>query len=199
MNLINVGYDSTNFYVILQGKVGLLVDVGWPGTLPKLEANLRRKDIPLQTIQYLLVTHYHPDHAGLVQEVKAKGVRLIVLEPQLAAIPKLQSYMKPINPYVPITLHDNHLLTIGESRAFLAGLGIAGEIAHTPGHSDDSVTLVLDSGEAFTGDLPSLAVVGDIPDEVVAQSWSTIRSLNATQIYPGHGPTRRLADQEVYP
>jgi hypothetical protein len=32
--------------------------------------------------------------------------------------------------------------------------GVSGEIIYTPGHSDDSVTLILDEGMAFTGDLP---------------------------------------------
>ena len=60
--------------------------------------------------------------------------------------------MKPSQPYVPVTLHDNLDVSIGESRAFLHTLGIGGEIISTPGHSDDSVTLVLDTGDAFTGD-----------------------------------------------
>jgi glyoxylase-like metal-dependent hydrolase (beta-lactamase superfamily II) len=34
-------------------------------------ANLRRKDISLADITYLLITHYHPDHAGLAQAAKA--------------------------------------------------------------------------------------------------------------------------------
>jgi glyoxylase-like metal-dependent hydrolase (beta-lactamase superfamily II) len=119
MNIVNVGYDSTNYYVLGASTSRLLVDVGWPGTLPKLLAMLRRKDILLQGIGYLLITHYHPDHAGLAQEVKAKGVRLIVLEQQLPAIPILKTYMKPINHYVDITLHDNLVMSVHESRAFL--------------------------------------------------------------------------------
>ena len=82
MNIVNVGYDSTNYYVIGGGKSRLLVDVGWPGTLGKLLANLKRKGIAIEEIKYLLATHYHPDHAGLVQEVKSKGVRLMVVEGQ---------------------------------------------------------------------------------------------------------------------
>src|SRR5690242_8592929 len=156
MNIVNVGYDSTNYYVLGQDNARLLVDVGWPGTLPKLLAQLRRKDIALQDIRYLLVTHYHPDHAGLAQELKDKGVRLIVLEQQSPAIPRLKMVMKPINHYVDINLHDNLQLTCGESRAFLRRIGLVGEIISTPGHSDDSVTLVLEGGAAaFTGDLPA--------------------------------------------
>lgn len=67
MNVVNVGYDSTNYYLLEQNNVRVLIDVGWPGTLLKLLANLKRKGIELQTTRYLLITHYHPDHAGLAQ------------------------------------------------------------------------------------------------------------------------------------
>src|SRR3954463_5329981 len=107
MNIVNVGYDSTNFYVLGANTNRLLIDVGWPGTLPKLLAMLKRKDILFQDIRYLLITHYHPDHAGLAQEVKAKRLQLMVLEQQIPAIPMLKTYMKPINRYVEITQADN--------------------------------------------------------------------------------------------
>jgi glyoxylase-like metal-dependent hydrolase (beta-lactamase superfamily II) len=169
-----------------------LVDVGWPGTLPKLLANLKRKGIALSDIRYLLVTHYHPDHAGLAQEVKAQGVKLIVLESQVETIPLLKTHMKPANRYLDIRLDDNLNLKFAESRSFLARLGLPGEIISTPGHSEDSVTLILDEGAAFTGDLtaPGLGIA-----EAGAQieaSWARLRSHHATTIYPGHGPIRPL-------
>jgi endoribonuclease LACTB2 len=188
MNIVNVGYDSTNYYVLEQKNVRLLVDVGMPGTLPKLAGNLKRKGIALQAIDYLLCTHYHPDHAGIAQEVKAQGVRLLVLEPQLEAIPFMQRYIKAAMPYVPVTLHDNLQLSILESRGFLQKLGIEGEIIHTPGHSDDSVSLVLDEGIAFTGDLTHPALVDPATDALVMRSWNRIRGVHATRIYSGHGP-----------
>ena len=36
MNIVNVGYASTNYYVLGASTNRLLVDVGWPGTLPRL-------------------------------------------------------------------------------------------------------------------------------------------------------------------
>jgi endoribonuclease LACTB2 len=192
MNIVNVGYDSTNYYVLGANTNRLLIDVGWPGTLPKLLAMLKRKGIAPQDIGYLLITHYHPDHAGLAQEVKAKGVRLIVLEQQLPAISLLKSYMKPVNPYVEITLHDNLHITTGDSRAFLSRIGIAGEIVWTSGHSDESVSLVLDEGAAFTGDLPPPGFVDERASDTVKQSWDRLRALRVRMIYPGHGPIRPL-------
>jgi endoribonuclease LACTB2 len=192
VNIVNIGYDSTNYYVLGASARRLLIDVGWPGTLPRLLAMLTRKDIALQEIGYLLVTHCHPDHAGLAQEVKVQGVRLIVLEPQLAAIPVLKTYMKPVNPYVNITLHDNLQMRTGESRAFLTRIGIAGEIISTPGHSDDSVSLILDEGIAFTGDLPPPGFVDERASASVRQSWERLRALHVRLIYPGHGPARSV-------
>jgi glyoxylase-like metal-dependent hydrolase (beta-lactamase superfamily II) len=192
MNIVNVGYDSTNYYLLGTTTNRLLVDIGWSNTLPKLLAVLKRKDISLQDIGYLLVTHYHPDHAGLAQEVKAKGIRLIVLEQQLAAIPVLKSYMKPINRYVEITLHDNLQLAVGESREFLKRIGITGDIIATPGHSVDSVSLVLDEGIAFTGDLPPPGFVEASASAILQQSWESLRALHVHTIYPGHGPARPM-------
>ena len=97
--------------------------------------------------------------------------------------------MQPVNPYVNITLHDNLQITTGESRAFLGRIGIAGEIVWTPGHSDDSVSLVLDEGVAFTGDLPPPGFVGERANATVRQSWDALR---VRMIYPGHGPERPM-------
>ncbi len=192
MQIVNVGYDSTNYYVLGAGSRRLLIDVGFPGTLPKLLAALKRKGIALQEIGYLLVTHYHPDHAGLAQELKAQGPRLIVIEQQRAAIPLLKRHMKPAQHYVEITLHDNLELTTRESRAFLLRIGIAGEVIWTPGHSDDSVSLVLDEGVAFTGDLPPPGYVNQAASALVQQSWDALRRLHVHTIYPGHAPARPI-------
>ena len=60
-----MGYDSANYYLLGDGAKRLLIDVGWPGTLPKLLVALKRKGVALKEVSALLVTHYHPDHAGL--------------------------------------------------------------------------------------------------------------------------------------
>ena len=190
MNIVNVGYDSTNYYVIGGGKDRLLVDVGWPGTMGKLLAMLKRKGIAVGEIRYLLATHYHPDHAGLVQDVKSTGARLIVMEGQRQFIPALKQWMKPEMNYIDIDLRDNTEVTIADSRAFLAKLGIPGEIIATPGHSDDSVTLILDSGDAFTGDLQGVSRADEKDVAAVTRSWEKIRTLGTKMIHPGHGPSR---------
>src|SRR5215216_2335709 len=192
LNIVNVGYDSTNYYVIETASAKLLIDVGFPGTLPKLRHALKRTGIALSDISYLLATHYHPDHAGLVQEVKRQGIKLIVLEHQLTAIPALKQHMKPSQHYLDITLNDNITINSDESRAFLRRIGIDGQIIATPGHSDDSITLILDAGIAFTGDLPPAYMSND-PTNATQHSWEALHSHHVTAVYPGHGPIRQIA------
>jgi ribonuclease/clavin/mitogillin len=120
--------------------------------------------------------------------LKRLGIKLLVLENQIAAIPVLKTYMKPENHYVDIEPADNITLTLNDSPTFLSRIGIQGEIIATPGHSDDSVTLILDDGSAFTGDLTHPMMVADDPSNPASHSWNTIRSLGAKTIYPGHGP-----------
>lgn len=187
MQLLNLGYDSTNYYLLLAQPKALLVDIGFPQTLPKLQHKLKSYDLRLDQIGYLLVTHYHPDHAGLAQELKNAGLTLIVLEQQLPAIPQLGSYLKPEHNYQPIRLDDNRVIGLDDSRAFLDSIGINGEIIATPGHSDDSVSLILDDGKAFSGDLPPPYQADEAGGQVLA-SWKALLAKGAQQIYSGHAP-----------
>lgn len=191
LTIVNVGYRSTNYWVVSAGRARLLVDLGWPGTLGNLRANLLRAGVPVGEIRYGLATHYHPDHAGLGQELKLAGVPLLVLESQVGAIANLKKWAKPADRYVEITPRDNVVITFAESRALLARHGFAGEILPTPGHSDDSVSLLLDDGSAFTGDLtpPPMLAEGDM---AARASWELLRARGARTVYPGHGPVRPL-------
>jgi ribonuclease/clavin/mitogillin len=192
VTIVNVGYRSTNYWVVSKGTSRLLVDLGWPGTLGLMRANLSRMDVPLEEIRYGLATHYHIDHAGLAQELKLEGVRLLLLDVQVPAVPLMKRSTKPADHYMEITMHDNVTISPGESRALLEGIGIPGEILHTPGHSDDSVSLLLDDGSAFTGDLtpPALSTAGNSVQ--VAASWNLLRKRGAKVVYPGHGPERPI-------
>ena len=93
MNIVNVGYDSTNYYVLADIKPRLLIDVGFPGTLAKLQNQCKRYDIQPTDIKYLLATHYHPDHAGLVGELQKLGIKLIVMDVQVSGVPLLRGIL----------------------------------------------------------------------------------------------------------
>ncbi len=190
VTIVNVGYRSTNYWVVSAGTSRLLVDIGWPGTLGMMKVNLKRKGILLHEIRYAIATHYHIDHAGLAEPLKQEGVPLLVLEVQVAAIPIMKTWTKPWDDYVEITEEGNITTTFQESRTLLAQIGLPGEVLHTPGHSDDSVSLLLDDGSVFTGDLPPEAYSWDNPEAL--ESWRLLREKGATRVYPAHGPIRPI-------
>ena len=186
--IVNVGYRSTNFWVVSAGRNRLLVDLGWPGMAGALFANLDRMGVPLDELRYGLATHYHIDHAGAAEDLKRRGVPLLVMQEQVHAIPLMKQWTKPADNYTEISTRDNVVISCAESRSFLAAIGIAGEIVHTPGHSDDSVSLVLDTGVAFTGDLTMESRVASEDAAKVAGSWQLLRNRGVTTIHAGHGP-----------
>ena len=194
ITIVNVGYLSTNYWVVSAGRSRLLVDLGYPGTMGTMQARLKQMDVPLKEIKYALATHYHIDHAGLAQELKHAGVSLLVMETQVAAIPLMKRFTKPQDHYVEISLDGNVRISFIESRPLLAQIGISGEILPTPGHSDDSVSLLLDDGSVFTGDLtPSEHAWGDT-EGVVRASWRLLKKRGARMVYPAHGPVREIQD-----
>ncbi|SDE91136.1 Glyoxylase, beta-lactamase superfamily II [Thermus arciformis] len=188
--VLHVGYRSTNYWLVGHGENRLLVDLGWPGTLGALRVALRRAGVSLEAVRYGMATHYHVDHAGLAQELKKFGMTLLVMETQVEAIPLMKRFTKPWDRYREIRAEGNQVLGFGESRAFLEALGIPGEILPTPGHTEHCVSLLLDDGRAFTGDLPPEEAAWDNP--VALQSWSLLRARGARWVYPGHGPVRPL-------
>jgi glyoxylase-like metal-dependent hydrolase (beta-lactamase superfamily II) len=74
--------------------------------------------------------------------------------------------------------------------------GVPGRVIHTPGHTEGSVSVLLDSGEAFVGDIavnrlplrlsPGLPVLGHNLEQV-KESWRALLGEGAKTVYPGHG------------
>lgn len=192
LTIVNVGYRSTNFWVVSAGRSRLLIDLGWPGRFDALAANLARADIPLKEITHGVATHFHMDHAGAAQDLKNAGMRLIVAEEQVSAISVMAQHMKPTDHYTPIADAGNVIVKCSESRTLLATLGVNGQFVHTPGHSNDSITVLLDSGEAFTGDLTWPTFATEETMDAVLASWATLRELGAKTVYAGHGPVRPM-------
>jgi glyoxylase-like metal-dependent hydrolase (beta-lactamase superfamily II) len=197
MNILTLTYMSTHYYLLITDKTTLLVDAGWPGTLGKFLHLLRRTGIGPQNITHFFVTHYHPDHAGLTQELQDLGIPLIVAETQLPAIPLLKQWIKPATGWKEISITtETIVIPIAESRPLLQRLGLNAQFAHTPGHSDDSVSFVLDSGEAFIGDLPVPNFVGPASlgypteeNDDILRSYATLKALGVHTLYPAHGPS----------
>lgn len=79
-------YGNTNTFLI-QGERGyLLVDTDYAGTMPAFYGAIKKQNIKVSEILYVLATHYHPDHIGLISELMKQGVKLLVIDTQYSQI-----------------------------------------------------------------------------------------------------------------
>lgn len=188
MKVVQLTYKSANCYLIPANEGWIMVDTGWPDTFSQLLQLLYQNNIPVNEVDYLIITHFHPGHAGLTQNLKDLGTNLILHESQLPYYNRLNTFFKknPKANFKDITNNNNIVINNSDSRSFFESLNIHGELLSTPGHSDDSISLVIDDKFAFIGDLPTIFK----PEEyntVVADSWNMIQQHNVKTIYPGHG------------
>ncbi len=179
-------YGNTNCYYV-EGKNGsILVDTDWAGTLQACYKKIKELDIT--KIDYLVITHYHPDHMGIAQEIiDNMNAKLLVIDIQkdyLHCSDKIFENDKK-SKFTPINT-EPLIISCAESRKFLSDLGIDGEIIYTPGHSDDSISLILDDGIAIVGDLYDLNSASAFNDDRINNSWKSILSHNISKICYGH-------------
>jgi glyoxylase-like metal-dependent hydrolase (beta-lactamase superfamily II) len=194
MEVINLSYKFTNCYLLQSSCGWIMVDAGWPDTLYQLLHLLKQKDVPASDIKYLIVTHFHPDHAGLVQNFKDFGTNLILHESQVPFVDKLNQFFgrNPKANFKDIVIGNNLVLSSSETRRFLKSVGIDGEVIHTPGHSDDSISVIIDGCCAFTGDLPALSLMEAYNDQTLKDGWKLIQDYHVKKIYPAHGDSYNL-------
>lgn len=186
-------YRHTSCYLVREKGEVLAFDAGWPGSFNEYARNVKVTGIRAGEISWLMVSHFHIDHAGLVSEMQARGVRCVVFGEQPAAIaPMEELIVRDHGSYRPVERSRLVSIAFPESRAWLREMGISGEVLSTPGHSPDSVSLLLDSGDALIGDLhPEWLVMPD--DRAGQESWKTLRSRGALRILPSHYPVFDLS------
>ena len=158
-DMINkIRYGNTNTFLIRGTRANLLIDTDYAGTLPAFYKAIKELGIKVSDISYVLATHYHPDHIGLVSELTDQGVKLVVMESQTDFI----HYSDPIfarEPhlnYRPIDERNALILKFDEAPSFLDSLGINGNIGRTSSHSEDSIYVSLSDGTFILGDLEPL-------------------------------------------
>ena len=193
-------YSNTNTYLIEGEKGTILFDTGWAGTFPMFCAELGRCGKQLKSIDYILISHFHPDHYGIAQEIADQGPVILACDVQkdyLHASDGIFEKDKRMR-FFPIRDEKVKHITLSESRNILATLGINGEILHTPGHSDDSISLWLDQGALFVGDLNPLYELELHRGTEIERSWNRCLALKPRTVYYGHAKTAML-EQEGTP
>ncbi|MFZ3062579.1 MAG: MBL fold metallo-hydrolase [Actinomycetota bacterium] len=197
-------------YLIEQKGRLFLIDTGFLGFAGRILKKIQRIGRKPQDLNLIAVTHDHCDHFGSAREVHKESNALVgcheldyegvkrgskKISPPVSHSGKVLSFLasrsmplmnlKGVTPHV--TLHD------GMS---LEEFGLSGKVVHTPGHTKGSVSVVLEDGSAFIGDLVMGKTVvnnkpsrGAFAEDVNAlyRSWVKIIEAGAKKIYPAHG------------
>lgn len=175
-----------NCYLVKKNDFYVAIDAGWPGYIREYREALKTYNVKPEAIKYLFVTHFHPDHAGMVENIKKFGASFILFEHQVPYIQVMENMIRNDRSYLPIDMNSNIVLRIDEAEAFFKENNIPAQAIKTTGHSEDSISLIFQDGTAFIGDLYSLDLVME-GDDKSKQSWNDLKQEGAVAIYPAHG------------
>ena len=146
VRITQLKYSTTNTWLITGESGMLLFDTGWAGTFRDFCRAMGELGITAQEISYILISHFHPDHCGIAQEIADCGAVIAVMDLQREYVHGADSIFRKEGrkDFRPIDDRKIRVIASEDSRSFLQEMGIEGEIINTPGHSDDSISLCLD-------------------------------------------------------
>ena len=188
MRILKVYYSNTNTYLIEGESGNLLFDTGWAGTFTAFCHAMGELNVPIQDIDCIMISHFHPDHMGIAQEIADLGPVILVADVQKDFIHSADAVFNKEGNRAFKHIDDSavRIYDIVDSRSVLKELGIVGQVLHTPGHSDDSISLLLDDGNLFVGDLNPLYEAELHKGTLIGESWEKLLAYNPKTVYYGH-------------
>ena len=216
MEIRNAGNRIMNtwLYPIADGWV--MIDTGYENSYVSVRKKLQKLRINPEEVRYLFLTHAHDDHAGFLEEwmTKYPQTKVIAHEKAIDGLRRgqnsfdggcstlgaflfcqLMAALGNGNHRYP-RLSEEHLLkiiTLKDKNLLQIEHALQGRILFTPGHTADSVSLLVD-GNLFCGD----AAMNGIPSShritiwvedknAFEHSWEQILASGANKLYPAHG------------
>jgi len=221
MEFKTIRLKFTNCFLIPVEKKYLLIDTGYEFEWQDFVDGLRKNNVQINDIKYLLLTHHHDDHAGLLNNITGINPDIAIIASKLAKeylaqgrhvnfpgagyinkriafVLKLRSIFNKnwthIFPKFIMRSHD--ILIENDCKLIDLNINLNGKILLTPGHTRDSISLLLDDGYCFTGDAAAnflqflgskycVISVNDLDDYY--NSWEKIIDNKALIIFPAHG------------
>lgn len=178
-HLYQIDLGSVNAF-LLEGDGLTLIDTGLPGSMEKVVGAIRKGGKNPDDIRNIVLTHWHPDHAGNAAELQrrfrarvyAHATESAILEQGGGPRPR---YLTPgfvnwavFNLFIKSVSHQITPVVIDERVQDGAILPIAGglRVVHTPGHSAGHMALLLEQ--------EGVLIAGDICANVMGLDYSTL-------------------------
>lgn len=206
--VITIKTGSSNVYLIKNGKESVLIDAGNKNQGKKILKKMKVHGVDASDIALIVVTHSHYDHVGSLSYLKEKTGAVVLaheneadnLQNGYLDLPDGTGFISriivwlgrtflssvgkfdPVNP--DITINKRHEPEIE---------GLEFYVIPTPGHTNGSVSLILENTIAFVGDAAFNIMGRNIfppfanDQKVLLESWETLLQTNIKYLYPGHG------------
>ncbi len=201
-----------NAFLVTHGTDAVLIDTGLPDSAPKIARALARRNMGLGNLRLIVLTHGHIDHAGSAKAVAdLSGAPVLAHVDEMPYLTGTPPLLRPsglfgrffkqtglINQPFPRVTPD---IQMDGDDMDLSDFGLPARVLRTPGHTPGSISVLMDDGRVFAGDLAAsgIALGGLIlrgrpkspPFEedraAVATSLDRLISLGGREFLLGHG------------
>ena len=204
--IIPVNFGFVNSYIIKGENKLILVDTGLPGNAQKIIKKIEEIGFKTGDVSLIILTHVHLDHMGSLKELKD------IIRAKVAVHKNEADYLieGKTAETVPITGFGKFMMRMIKNRSqkIIEGVkpdiliedemdlnefGVKGKVIFTPGHTDGSVSVFLNSGICLCGDTIHTSfgklTYGMFCSDInkLKESIAKIKNSNAKEVYLSHG------------
>lgn len=202
----------SNVFILTNGKTNILIDTSVQRSWNRLQKRLDRLDI--KSINYLILTHAHFDHAANAKKIKEKYKSQVIIQKEEAdyllngdnILPKgTTPFTRPIVNIIGRRLISNyryepcHPDLLVDMEYSLKDMGFNAYLMHTPGHTIGSMSLIIDNEIALVGDtmfgIFKWSVFPPYAEdkELMIKSWGRLLETSCIEYLPSHGTANSRA------